>query len=310
MNTHARLWSLFGLAAVAVAMIGCAVDTDDEDEDDDEETALSESELEGGGSIEVVQFNPYYGGAWPKWEYSKDKPRSGTPNYETAETFSSLLKKQHPNAAVIGMQEIESAGQAEEMRKRLGARWRVQWYGGEKQTGSAVYWRDDVVSFERNLGKHAVNHYDRGGGKVAVMFGGALLQKKGGPKFGFFTGKLTPRTFDGAGDQEKDDEARSLRGWIRKVMSPYPNSTRIIAIDQNDFYGGLAFDSFWKTYSTPKDDTPTWKSPNTGNWHRYDYIWWDYDSGKKRSGGFIGKSDVMGGSGSDHRAVISRVLLK
>jgi hypothetical protein len=135
------------------------------------------------------------------------------------------LKQQHPDAAVIGMQEMDSAAQAEEMRKRLGNTWRVQWYGGEKQTGSAIYWRDDVVSFEKNLGKHAVNHYDRGNGRIAVIFGGALLQKKGGPKFGFFTGKLTPRTF--TDDNEKDDEARSLRGFIRNVMSPYPGASRI-----------------------------------------------------------------------------------
>jgi len=142
------------------------------------------------------------------------------------------------------------------------------------------------------------------------MFGGALLQKKGGPRFGFFTGKLTPRTWDGHDDQEKDDEARSLMGWIKDVMAPYPASSRIIAVDQNDFYEGLAFDAFQKSFSTPKDPTPTWKSPNTGKWHRYDYIWWDYDSGAKRSGGFIGPMDEMGGSGSDHRAVIARVLLR
>lgn len=298
----------FGIWMFAIAIGGCALDTDDEEEEDVEETALSESELKGGGSIEVVQFNPYYAGAWPKWEYAKDKPRSGTPNWETAETFSRLLKQQYPNASVIGMQEIESAGQAEEMRKRLGGNWRVQWYGGEKQTGSAIYWRDDVVSFEKSFGKHAVNHYDRGNGRTAVVFGGALLQKKGGPKFGFFTGKLTPRTF--TDDNEKDDEARSLSAWIKDEMKPYPNASRIIAVDQNDFYGGLAFRAFSKTFSTKDDDTPTWKSPNTGKWHRYDYIWWDYDSGAKRSGGFIGKSNVMGGSGSDHRAVISRVVLK
>lgn len=306
MKNHAWLWALVGLALVAFASTGCALETDEDD--DGEETALSESELTASASVEVVQFNPYYGGAWPKWEFTKDKPRSGTPSWETAETFSRLLKKQHPNAAVIGMQEMESKGDAEEMRKRLGESWRVEWYGGARQTGSAIYWRDDVVSFENNFGKHAVNHYDRGGGKIAVTFGGALLQKKGGPKFGFFTGKLTPRTF--TDDNEKDDEARSLTAWIRNVMSPYPNSSRIITVDQNDFYGGLAFDAFWKTFSTPKDDTPTWKSPNTGNWHRYDYVWWDYDSGKKRAGGFVGKPDVMGGSGSDHRAVISRVRLK
>lgn len=302
-------WLCVSLVSLATAFVstGCALDTEEEEEET-EETALTESELKGGGSIEVVQFNPYYGGAWPKWEYSKDKPRSGTPNWETAETFSRLLKQQHPNAAVIGMQEMDSQRNADEMRNRLGASWRVKWYGGDKQTGSAIYWRDDVVSFEKDFGKHAVNHYDRGGGRVAVMFGGALLQKKGGPKFGFFTGKLTPRTF--TDDNEKDDEARSLTAWIKSEMAPFPNSSRIITVDQNDFYGGLAFDAFRKTFSTPKDDTPTWKSPNTGNWHRYDYIWWDYDNGAKRSGGFIGKSDVMGGSGSDHRAIISRVLLK
>lgn len=312
MTTNSRFWGLVGLIGLmAVATTGCAVETgDDDDEEDGEETALSESELKGGGSIQVVQFNPYYGGAWPMWEFTKDKPRQGTPNYATAEKFSSLLKKEHPNASVIGMQEIDSAGVAEEMRKRLGGNWRVKWYGGAKQTGSAIYWRDDVVSFEKDLGQHAVNHYDRGNGKVAVMFGGALLQKKGGPRFGFFTGKLTPRTWDGANDQEKDDEAHSLRKWVKKVMEPYATSSRIVAVDQNDFYDGLASKAFNYSFSRPDDDTPTWQSPNTGKWHRYDYIYWDYDSGKKRKGGFIGKSDVMGGSGSDHRAVISRVVLR
>jgi hypothetical protein len=292
--------------ALAVATSACAVVVDDEE--DGEETALSESELTASASIEVGQFNPYYGGAWPKWEYAQDEPRSGNKTYETAETFSRLLTQQHPNTAVMGMQEMESKSDAEEMRKRLGSKWRVEWYGGDKQTGSAIYWRDDVVTFEKNFGKHTVNRYTRGGRTVAVNFGGALLSKKGGPKFGFFTGKLTPRTF--TDDDEKDDEARSLMRWIKDVMSPNPNSSRIITVDQNDFYGGLAFDAFSKSFSTPKDDTPTWKSPNTGKWHRYDYIWWDYDSRTKRAGGFVGTPDVMGASGSDHRAVIGRVRLR
>lgn len=307
--TSMTRFSMLGLF-VALAMTGCAADVEDDDGEDGEEIALSESELTRSGSIEVVQFNPYYGGAWPKFEYTKEKPRQGTPTYETAEAFSALLKKDHPNAAVIGMQEIDSPGVAEEMRKRLGGNWRVQWYGGAKETGSAIYWRDDVVSFEANFGKHAVNVVDRPGGKLTIMFGGALLQKKGGPKFGFFTGKLTPRTWDGAGDREKDNEARSLMRWISQVMAGQPNASRVIAVDQNDFHSGLAYDAFKRSFSTVKDDTATWKSPNTGKWHRYDYIWWDWDSGKKRSGGFIGKADIMGGTGSDHRAVISRVALK
>ena len=63
------------------------------------------------------------------------------------------------------------------------------------------------------------------------MFGGALLRKKGGPKFGFFTGKLTPRTF--TDDNEKDDEARSLTAWIKTVMAPHPGSSRIITTGNN-----------------------------------------------------------------------------
>src|SRR5688500_11431652 len=119
MKKRVWLWAPFVIGLLAST--GCAVETDDDE--DGEETALSESELSASASIEVVQFNPYYGGAWPKWEYAKDKPRRGTPNWETAETFSRLLKQQHPNASVIGMQEMESQGDAEEMRKRLGANW-------------------------------------------------------------------------------------------------------------------------------------------------------------------------------------------
>ena len=207
------------------------------------------------------------------------------------------------------MEEIDNAGVAEEMRKRLGNGWRVHWYGGANQTGSAIYWRDDLVTFEKDLGKHAVNHFDQAHGGDAVMFGGALLAKRGGPRFGFFTGKLTPRTYDGHDDQEKDDEARRLMAWIKDVMSPYASSSRIIAVDQNDFYEGLAFNAFAKSFSTAHDATPTWKSPNTGKWHRYDYVWWDYDGGQKRTGGVV-KEEVMGDSGSDHRSVIATVTLR
>lgn len=45
-----RAW-LWGLVVVMAASTGCAVDLEEEEE----ETALSESELKGGGSLEVVQ---------------------------------------------------------------------------------------------------------------------------------------------------------------------------------------------------------------------------------------------------------------
>lgn len=300
-------------AATALAATGCAADTGDE-EDDGEETALTAAEVSAASEVTVVQFNPYYGGQYPMNGYTQD--RSKLPkSYATAEQFSKLLRQHHPNASVIGMQEMDSAQVAEEMRKRLGAdgprAWRVKWYGGEKQTGSAIYWRDDVIAFERDLGKHVVNHFSKEHGGVATTFGGALLKKKGTKReFGFFTGKLTPRTYDGHRDQEKDDEARSLTAWIGRAMASEPRAARIVAIDMNDFYEGLAWKVFDKTFTDGKDARPTWKSPNTGNWHRYDYLWYDYDGGKKRSGGIASGPIELGGTGSDHRAVVTRFRIR
>jgi hypothetical protein len=47
----------------------------------------------------------------------------------------------------------------------------------------------------------------------------------------------------------------------------------------------------------------------THAWGRLDFLFWDYDSGKKRGDGFFGKPRVSPDFGSDHRAVVANVYV-
>lgn len=297
-----RPWIHTGLLGLVALVLGCSAEVPDEPEDE----ALASSALAGGPSVQVVQFNPYYGGMYPKWAYTQPGGGHDLPKtYETMETFSKLLAASYPNAAIIGMEEVEAASVAEEIRTRLGPTWATIWYGGEKETGSAIFYRTTDIALQKNLGKHAVNHFDAKHGGNAVMFGGALFtQVASGAELAFFTGKMTPRTYDGHNDQEKDDEAKSLTTWVNTVTADHPHTTKILTIDQNDPYAGLAMTELNKSWRQPGDETPTWKSPNSGKWFRYDYVW------TNKTGAFVGPSHVMGDSGSDHRSVISTVALK
>ena len=88
------------------------------------------------------------------------------------------------------------------------------------------------------------------------------------------------------------------------TLSFADGDSRIVAVDQNDPWNGLAFKEMSKSWRQPGDDTVTWKSPNSGKWFRYDYVWTD------KSGAFVGPGTIMGDSGSDHRSAIATVSLR
>ncbi len=313
---------LLGLLAGAPGCIAATDSSDDGDDASESAEALSEE-----GRVEIVQFNPFYGGAYPQWAYTKDDWQKLPKTYATMEAFAKKLADDHPHAAVIGMQEILSEENVEQIRLRLvqatGKPWKAKHYGKSLYNGDAalpatqegIFWRDDLIDFVTDFGTHEVVQFEKNGKIVSVRFGGALLAKKGTTRrFGFFTGKLSPRSYQSPGgkdlDAVKDEQVKKLESWIHDKMKDHPGATRVVAIDQNDGYGKLAFDEFAKRFGQGGDDTPTWQSPHTGNWYRYDYVWWDRDGdAEKKGNGFFSKPKLMTKTGSDHRAVVADVYI-
>lgn len=315
-------------ALLAVPLLACTAAPDDTgpiDETEDLAEGLAEA-----GHLQVVQYNPFYGGAYPRYAYQEEGWQSLPKTYETAETFAAMLTAKYPAASVIGMQEILSEENAEQIRLRLaqasGKPWMVQFYGKSIADGAdalpstkeAIFWRDDVVTMLESFGTRQVQRYkNKSGTVISVRFGGALLQKKGtSRRFGFFTGKLTPRSQKGLdgkvlGDDDKVEELGILDGWIEQKMSAHPKASRIVAIDMNAGYGTDPWHRMAQSFADSHDPTKTWKSPHTGNWYRYDYIWWDYDgAAKTKKNGFFEDPHVMGKTGSDHKAVIADVYVR
>ena len=314
--------ALLACAALTLGACGAAPESDSEDTDTLVD-ALSEE-----GHLQVVQYNPFYGGQYPKYAYAEEGWQSLPKSYETMEAFAASLQTKYPNAAVIGMQEIVSESNAQQIQQRLvaatGKPWLHVHFGNATHpdalahsTEEAIFWREDLVSFIQDFGTREVQRYKKGDGSlVSVRFGGALFQKKNTDRwFGFFTGKLTPRNQTGADGQPLDDgdkveEVERLSAWMTKKLANHPYATRIVTMDMNAEFGSAPWKRMSSSMSDAKDSTTTWKSPHTGEWRRYDYVFWDVDAGGKRKGGFFDDPHVMGKTGSDHKAVIADVYVR
>ncbi|MGQ9456391.1 MAG: Ig-like domain-containing protein [Armatimonadota bacterium] len=136
-----------------------------------------------------------------------------------------------------------------------------------------------------------------------------------------FTGKLV---WDGAilngqtiTEENRRQEAVRLKNWIRDGepnspgMSNYPGTTRVIACDLNSDTETPTWLEMNQEYTDPSDEH-THNSFYGTVWmdlfgKRLDYIWWDYDSYAKRSGGFIDGPRRSPHFGSDHRAVYATI---
>ena len=312
-------------ALIACTLLTGCLAAGEESESAPEETATLSDALAADGRITVVQYNPFYGGQYPKFAFQQEGWQSLPKTYETMESFASSLGAKYPSASVIGMQEIVSAANAEQIAIRLtqatGKPWMHKHYGNTSalahSTEQGIFWRSDVVTMMEDFGSHEVQRYKKKDGSlVSVRFGGALFVKNGTDRFfAFFTGKLTPRNYVGVDGQVLDDgdkveEVKRLKTWMTKELVDHPFATRIVTVDLNAKYGSAPYDRFSASMGDSKDPTPTWQSPGSGEWRRYDYVWWDIDAGTKRSGGFFEDPHVMGKTGSDHKAVIADVYVR
>src|SRR5262245_30332856 len=74
------------LLALLLSIAGCIASTDS---DDDEDAAAHDDALSEAGRVEIVQFNPYRGGAYDQYAYAHDQ--KGSQTYATMEAFASKL---------------------------------------------------------------------------------------------------------------------------------------------------------------------------------------------------------------------------
>jgi hypothetical protein len=124
----------------------------------------------------------------------------------TAARVAQLLERDHPNAAVLGMQDVVSAEDAEQVRRVLttetGQRWSVRWF----TKGEAIFWRPAVFALAADFGAKSAE-----GGRLA----GVLLSKRDtARKLAVFTGSPTA---EGA-----------LEAWIQEKTAKHGASARVI----------------------------------------------------------------------------------
>ncbi len=272
----------------------------------------------GPSTLAVVQCNPLVGGAFTEGKSNKV-------TWDTAKRFARLIAKDCPDASVIGMEEVIGVDQAKQNKQILDQATGKTWeFAFESQgvkdasSGLAIFWRKDQLGLIRRLGKVAIEVLDEGGGYRVRFMGVLLVQLSSSRPFGVFTGKIT---WDGAkigGERvtEKDRvaEARRLKSWIGRVMAGCSDAPRIIAMDMNSPHGSPTYKEMLADYESDGSAEPTHDSllrlfGRSILRRKLDYIWYDADSGPRRTGGFIGRAVRSEHFGSDHRAVWARVKL-
>lgn len=317
---RARLRRFVSLAALpvmaAITMPACAAETSEDDES--EEVATSSDALSKAGGIEVVQCNPFYAGAYERPDRSLPK------TFATAKRFARKLAREHTHAAVIGMQEVETSGDADRVRDILnaetGRNWKVRWFNKHSgpnavaATGEAIFWRPAVFDLVEDFGTKEVEAIDtaaRREGK-SVRFGGLLLRRKGTTrKLAVFTGKLAWWGTESDG-QRIDNEDRAhqiavLRRWIDEKTASHRRASRVVLMDMNAVVGSAPHKKMLEEYQDGGETAPTYFERGK---KRLDYVFWDYDSGKKRPDGIFGKPVVSADFGSDHRFVAAKVYMR
>ncbi|MBI2892940.1 MAG: endonuclease/exonuclease/phosphatase family protein [Deltaproteobacteria bacterium] len=283
------------------------------------------------GVITVVQSNIECGGKYA------DHACSGEVTYDTATRFADLMDADSVgDPAVIGMEEVSDsinddgpwAGMTNHetllqiLEEETGRDYEVEFFEqGVDGAGSghAIFWRPTLVAPAENFGTHDI---ERLANRYIVRFAGMLFTTvDGAHSFGIFVGKIvwgTAEIQDGdevwpATPEDKEREARDVRAWIDLVMAPYPDATRIITTDLNaadreleaPFYTSPAYLAMAEEYDAGETTFAT-----TASGERLDYIWWDWDSGERRTDGFVEGPRRSMDFGSDHRFVWADVLVR
>ena len=260
----------------------------------------------------------------------------GSGDYSIANGFAQWVAtinpqgSSYPPIAVVGMQELMNETDRSTIQGLLENHTGVAWtsqrvaQGVNSTSGIGWFWRPDLVETQSDwyLGEKTLETIDNG---YFVKFAGRLFKKAGvSEAFGLFTGKLLwdDAILNGHAvtEEERRQEAVRLKTWITNGeagspgMSGFPGTVRVITCDLNTDYGNPAWNEMNLEFADPgtqhtanSASSPDWLLDITGR--RIDYVWWDYDSGAKQSGGFADGSRRSSYFGSDHRAVYATVNL-
>ena len=240
----------------------------------------------------------------------------------------------YPPVAVIGMQELMTDQYRMNVEAALEQATAVPWesvrvpQGVDRTSGIGFFWRPDLLEYRSDyswdLGTKVLEQIDNG---YVIKFTGRLFRRPGTEEaLGVFTGKLV---WGGAilrgqevTDQDRQLEAAALKSWILNGdpdagpgMTSYPSCVRVIPTDLNADTGTGTWDLMKQDYEDPSYQHTAWASLSDfqmdvlGMGYRIDYVWWDYDSGAKQSGGFADGPRRSADFGSDHRAVWATVNL-
>ena len=326
---------LLGILLAGACASDDALDEETSDEDFDVEADEIVPDLDPGdpgddlSSIEaplvieeasVAQCNPFYGGKFSGLD------TTGAVTYKTMTRFGDFVAARWPRVSVIGMQEITSEQNAQDIAMILSARtghpWQVQRFGRGTYAGAlpstqeAIFWRSDVWTLGDVFGTREVQRIDSSLGKASfsIRFGGLLLTRNGtAHRLAMFTGKHTwlgrKRNGKAIDNAARAKEAQTLMAWIDEKLAGDPTATRVIATDVNADYSTAPWDQYRKHYADGGDQRATHFQYGS---RRIDALFWDYDAGPRRSSafGFVGGPYRSDGFGSDHRAIAARIKLR
>ncbi len=279
-------------------------------------------------SITVCQCNIFDGGRW-----TGQNKKAVT--YDTVKRFAQFVASVNPPGskfppiAVIGMQEVLSETDCEQIKKSLKTYTKIDWngirtaQGISNRSGIAIFWRPDLVEHvpEWYLGTTTLGQLDNG---YVINFVGRLFRKVGTDSaFGFFTGKLVWEDAVQNGikvtDEQRSQQAIHLKNWIKDGepdspgMSGFPGTGRVITTDMNANLNTSTWKEMNLDYTDPGKQCTHNSCLGTSALDlfgkRLDYIWWSYDSSGKRPGGFLYGPTRSDHFGSDHRALYATIEL-
>ncbi|MBI3892681.1 MAG: hypothetical protein HY303_14260 [Candidatus Wallbacteria bacterium] len=244
---------------------------------------------------------------------------AGPVTWAAARAFARQLAERVPDAAIAGLQDIDSKACAEKIRGFLAEStkgpWAFAWCSQgvrDKGDGLAIYWRTDRVSLERDLGKGPIDFLDDG--TVLRVMGAWFRALAGGRTFGFFTCRLAPaearRGATRVTTWAQRLEAWRVREYLWEAMVEHPDDARILAIDLESSFGSPAWFELRRDLEPDGDKRFTVDS-QTALFHgkRHDYLWWDGHAGPRAAGGVIGKPGRGEHFGGSHRFVWAAMKL-
>lgn len=306
-----RFVSLAALPAMAMTMTAApaaarAVDPCHATETPKADVALSGEALADAGGVEVIQCNAFFGGAY------EGTNRASRKTFETATRFARKVAREHAHAGVIGMQDVETSGDADRVRDILmaetGFAWKVRWFnrhGGPNAiaaAGQAIFWRPALFDVAADFGT------SRDGESVQV--GGLLLRRKESTRLmAVFAGKLAwwgAREGATVEDSERVRQTAVLRAWIDEKTASHPGASRVVLMDM-DGIGSAAHTSMAAAYDDGGETAPTASTGRDAK--RLDHVFWDYASAAKRPDGF-GRAIVSADFGAGRRFVAQKVYLR